>query len=66
MFKSANYQDISLAEWMAHTPHLLMDQHLQGKRPAMAVLTRGEGLEVKPSSAAQQVARATRSTAATR
>lgn len=38
----------------------------QGKRPAMAVLTRGEGLEVKPSSAAQQVARATRSTAATR
>jgi oxalate decarboxylase len=28
MFKSAEYQDISLAEWMAHTPHLLMDQHL--------------------------------------
>jgi len=29
MFKTADYQDISLAEWMAHTPHLLMDQHLQ-------------------------------------
>jgi oxalate decarboxylase len=29
MFKSMEYQDISLAEWMAHTPHLLMDQHLQ-------------------------------------
>jgi oxalate decarboxylase len=29
MFKSANYQDISLAEWMAHTPHQLMNQHLQ-------------------------------------
>ncbi len=29
MFKSSEYQDISLAEWMAHTPHLLMDQHLQ-------------------------------------
>ena len=29
MFKTADYQDVSLAEWMAHTPHLLMDQHLQ-------------------------------------
>jgi oxalate decarboxylase len=29
MFRSADYQDISLAEWMAHTPHLLVDQHLQ-------------------------------------
>jgi len=28
MFKSTEYQDISLAEWMAHTPHLLMNQHL--------------------------------------
>ena len=28
MFRSSEYQDISLAEWMAHTPHLLMDQHL--------------------------------------
>jgi oxalate decarboxylase len=28
MFKSANYEDISLGEWMAHTPHLLMNQHL--------------------------------------
>ena len=22
------YEDVSLAEWMAHTPHLLMNQHL--------------------------------------
>jgi oxalate decarboxylase len=29
MFKSDHYEDISLAEWMAHTPHLLVDQHLQ-------------------------------------
>ncbi|HEY1657851.1 MAG TPA: cupin domain-containing protein [Candidatus Sulfotelmatobacter sp.] len=29
MFKTAHYEDISLAEWMAHTPHLLVDQHLQ-------------------------------------
>jgi oxalate decarboxylase len=28
MFRASDYQDISLAEWMAHTPHLLMDQHL--------------------------------------
>ena len=28
MFKTSQYQDVSLAEWMAHTPHLLMDQHL--------------------------------------
>jgi oxalate decarboxylase len=28
MFKSPNYEDVSLAEWMAHTPHLLVDQHL--------------------------------------
>jgi oxalate decarboxylase len=28
MFRTGEYQDISLAEWMAHTPHLLMDQHL--------------------------------------
>jgi oxalate decarboxylase len=28
MFKSPNFEDISLAEWMAHTPHRLIDQHL--------------------------------------
>ncbi|MEI9976749.1 MAG: hypothetical protein WDO73_34640 [Ignavibacteriota bacterium] len=28
MFKSSDYQDISLAEWMAHTPHQLINQHL--------------------------------------
>jgi len=28
MFKTSEYQDISSAEWMAHTPHLLMNQHL--------------------------------------
>ena len=29
MFKTAHYEDISLAKWMAHTPHLLVDQHLR-------------------------------------
>jgi len=28
MFKADHYEDISLAEWMAHTPHQLVDQHL--------------------------------------
>ena len=29
LFRSPQYQDISLAQWMAHTPHLLMDEHLK-------------------------------------
>ena len=29
MFKTKEYQDISLAEWLAHTPQLLVNQHLQ-------------------------------------
>jgi oxalate decarboxylase len=29
MFKNAHYEDISLAEWLAHTPTLLVDQHLK-------------------------------------
>jgi oxalate decarboxylase len=29
MFKSPQYEDVSLGEWMAHTPHLLMNQHLE-------------------------------------
>jgi oxalate decarboxylase len=28
VFPSADYQDISLAEWLAHTPSRLVDQHL--------------------------------------
>jgi oxalate decarboxylase len=28
MFKTPHYADISLAEWLAHTPSLLVDQHL--------------------------------------
>jgi len=29
MFKSDHYEDISLAEWMAHTPHKLVEHHLR-------------------------------------
>ena len=28
MFRTPHYMDISLAEWLAHTPALLVDQHL--------------------------------------
>ena len=28
IFRSERYEDISLAQWMAHTPELLMNQHL--------------------------------------
>lgn len=28
MFKSAHYEDISLTEWLAHTPYKLVDQHI--------------------------------------
>lgn len=38
MFRSDHYEDISLAEWMAHTPALLVSQHLgidQGTIEAM-------------------------------
>jgi oxalate decarboxylase len=29
MFKTPKYEDVSLAEWLAHTPALLVDQHLR-------------------------------------
>ena len=29
MFKSDHYEDISLAQWIAHTPHQLVNQHLK-------------------------------------
>ncbi len=29
MFGTADYQDVSLAEWIGGDRHLLMDQHLQ-------------------------------------
>jgi oxalate decarboxylase len=42
MFKTSEYQDISLAEWMAHTPHLLMDQHLQVGTSMLESIPKGE------------------------
>jgi oxalate decarboxylase len=42
MFKSANYEDISLGEWMAHTPHLLMNQHLGVGTAMLDAIPKGE------------------------
>lgn len=42
MFKSDHYEDISLAEWMAHTPHQLVDQHLHVGREMIDALPTGE------------------------
>ena len=42
MFKSAEYQDISLAEWMAHTPHQLVDQHLKVGIPMLRNIAKQE------------------------
>jgi oxalate decarboxylase len=44
MFRSANYEDISLAEWMAHTPHLLMNQHLQVGMPMLGSIPKQEAV----------------------
>jgi oxalate decarboxylase len=40
MFKSDHYGDISLAQWLAHTPHLLVDQHLHVGQEVLAGITK--------------------------
>jgi oxalate decarboxylase len=42
MFKSAHYEDISLGEWMAHTPHQLIDQHLRVGRAMIDAIPKHE------------------------
>jgi oxalate decarboxylase len=42
MFKSARYEDVSLGEWMAHTPHQLIDQHLHVGRAMIDAIPRDE------------------------
>jgi oxalate decarboxylase len=42
MFKSDHYEDISLAEWMAHTPHLLVDQHLNVGKAMLEAISKSE------------------------
>lgn len=47
VFKSSQYQDISLAEWMAHTPHLLVDEHLKVGQPMLGGIAKGKAV-VRP------------------
>jgi oxalate decarboxylase len=42
MFETGHYEDISLAEWMAHTPHLLVDQHLHVGKAMIDAIPREE------------------------
>jgi oxalate decarboxylase len=42
MFRSSHYEDISLAEWMAHTPHQLIDQHLHVGKPMIDAIPKNE------------------------
>jgi len=42
MFDSGHYEDISLAEWMAHTPHQLVDQHLHVGRAMIDAIPKDE------------------------
>ena len=42
MFKSPTYEDISLAEWMSHTPRRLIDQHLHVGRPMLDAIPKQE------------------------
>ncbi len=42
MFASDHYEDISLAEWMSHTPHQLIDQHLHVGRAMIDAIPKDE------------------------
>jgi oxalate decarboxylase len=42
VFPTAEYQDISLAEWLAHTPARLVDQHLATGEEFLRSIPRGE------------------------
>jgi oxalate decarboxylase len=42
MFKTPHYADISLSEWLAHTPSLLVDQHLGVGQEMLKKITKEE------------------------
>jgi oxalate decarboxylase len=44
MFKSDHYEDVSLAEWMSHTPHLLIDQHLHVGKAMIDAIAKQEAV----------------------
>jgi oxalate decarboxylase len=46
VFKVDRYQDISLAEWLAHTPALLVDQHLKVGQQMLKAIPKEEMVNV--------------------
>jgi oxalate decarboxylase len=46
MFKTDKYVDISLAEWLAHTPALLVDQHLKVGQQMLRAIPKEEVVNV--------------------
>lgn len=50
MFKNGHYQDISLSEWIAHTPSLLVSQHLQIDQRTLSGIPKDETIIVPAGS----------------
>ena len=46
VFPTPYYQDISLAEWMAHTPSRLVDQHLGVGEDMLRKIAKNEAVVV--------------------
>ena len=46
MFRTPHYQDISLAEWLAHTPALLVDQHLNVGEQMLKAIPKDESVNL--------------------
>ena len=46
MFKSDHYQDISLSDWMSHTPPELVMQHLNLSRETLAAIPKDKRIVV--------------------
>ena len=47
LFPTPFYEDISLSEWLAHTPSRLVDQHLQTGEAMLNAIPRAEAV-IKP------------------
>jgi oxalate decarboxylase len=49
MFKSSYYQDLSLSEWLAHTPPELVMAHLHVDRATVDAIPKSENVVLPPS-----------------
>ena len=52
MFRTPHYEDISLADWMAHTPFQLMDQHLHVGQSMLEKIPKHEMVITPPATPA--------------